>query len=42
MGANERAQMLKYHIQTSVSFFARTEIDFNDIRTDFASVVCDL
>jgi methylmalonyl-CoA mutase len=30
--ANERAQMLKYHIQTS-AFIACSEIDFNDIRT---------
>jgi methylmalonyl-CoA mutase len=33
-GANERAQMLKYHIQTSGRSL-HAEIDFNDIRTTF-------
>ena len=32
-GANERSQMLKYHIQTSGRSFHAQEIDFNDIRT---------
>jgi methylmalonyl-CoA mutase len=32
-GANERAQMLKYHIQTSGRSLHAQEIDFNDIRT---------
>ena len=32
-GANERAQMLKYHIQTSGRSLRAQEIDFNDIRT---------
>ncbi len=32
-GANERAQMLKYHIQTSGRSLHSQEIDFNDIRT---------
>lgn len=31
--ANERAQMLKYHIQTSGRSLHAQEIDFNDIRT---------
>jgi methylmalonyl-CoA mutase len=39
MVANERAQMLKYHIQTSGRSYAQ-EIDFNDIR--FTSLVRDL
>jgi methylmalonyl-CoA mutase len=30
---NERAQMLKYHIQTSGRSLHAQEIDFNDIRT---------
>jgi methylmalonyl-CoA mutase len=32
-GANERAQMLKYHIQTSGRSLHAQEIDFKDIRT---------
>lgn len=32
-GANERAQMLKYHIQTSGRSLHAQEIQFNDIRT---------
>jgi methylmalonyl-CoA mutase len=32
-GAGERAQMLKYHIQTSGRSLHAQEIDFNDIRT---------
>ncbi|MCF6212750.1 MAG: methylmalonyl-CoA mutase family protein [Flavobacteriaceae bacterium] len=32
-GTNERAQMLKYHIQTSGRSLHAQEIDFNDIRT---------
>ncbi len=32
-GANARAQMLKYHIQTSGRSLHSQEIDFNDIRT---------
>ena len=32
-GANDRAQMLKYHIQTSGRSLHAQEIDFNDIRT---------
>lgn len=32
-GANPRAQMLKYHIQTSGRSLHSQEIDFNDIRT---------
>ncbi|MDG5492569.1 methylmalonyl-CoA mutase family protein [Psychroserpens sp. SPM9] len=32
-GANARAQMLKYHIQTSGRSLHAQEIDFNDIRT---------
>ena len=32
-GANPRAQMLKYHIQTSGRSLHAQEIDFNDIRT---------
>jgi len=32
-GADERAQMLKYHIQTSGRSLHAQEIDFNDIRT---------
>ena len=31
--ANKRAQMLKYHIQTSGRSLHSQEIDFNDIRT---------
>jgi methylmalonyl-CoA mutase len=32
-GANERSQMLKYHVQTSGRSLHAQEIDFNDIRT---------
>lgn len=32
-GANERSQMLKYHIQTSGRSLHSAEIEFNDIRT---------
>lgn len=32
-GANERSQMLKYHIQTSGRSLHSSEIEFNDIRT---------
>jgi methylmalonyl-CoA mutase len=32
-GADERSQMLKYHIQTSGRSLHAQEIDFNDIRT---------
>ena len=32
-GADKRAQMLKYHIQTSGRSLHAQEIDFNDIRT---------
>jgi methylmalonyl-CoA mutase len=32
-GANEKTQMLKYHIQTSGRSLHAQEIDFNDIRT---------
>jgi methylmalonyl-CoA mutase len=32
-GANERSQLLKYHIQTSGRSLHAQEIDFNDIRT---------
>ncbi|MFN7951481.1 MAG: methylmalonyl-CoA mutase family protein [bacterium] len=32
-GANERSQMLKYHIQTSGRSLHAQEVDFNDIRT---------
>ena len=39
-GANERAQMLKYHIQTSGRSLHAQEIDFNDIRTTLTSFVC--
>jgi methylmalonyl-CoA mutase len=38
--ANERAQMLKYHIQTSGRSLHAQEIDFNDIRTTLQP--CDL
>jgi methylmalonyl-CoA mutase len=34
-GADERSQMLKYHIQTSGRSLHAQEIDFNDIRTTF-------
>ncbi|MDB0058353.1 methylmalonyl-CoA mutase family protein [Salibacteraceae bacterium] len=37
-GANARAQMLKYHIQTSGRSLHAQEIDFNDIRTTLQAV----
>jgi len=37
-GANERAQMLKYHIQTSGRSLHAQEIDFNDIRTSLQAL----
>lgn len=37
-GANERSQMLKYHIQTSGRSLHAQEIDFNDIRTTLQAV----
>ncbi|MEB3236984.1 MAG: methylmalonyl-CoA mutase family protein [Candidatus Sericytochromatia bacterium] len=37
-GASPRAQMLKYHIQTSGRSLHAQEIDFNDIRTTFQAV----
>ena len=40
-GANPRAQMLKYHIQTSGRSLHAQEIDFNDIRTTLTSFVCN-
>ena len=40
--ANERSQMLKYHIQTSGRSLHAQEIDFNDIRTTLAGIVCNL
>ncbi|MGC4021925.1 MAG: methylmalonyl-CoA mutase family protein [Cyclobacteriaceae bacterium] len=40
--ANERSQMLKYHIQTSGRSLHAQEIDFNDIRTTLTGFVCDL
>lgn len=36
--ANERSQMLKYHIQTSGRSLHAQEIDFNDIRTTLQAV----
>ena len=36
--ANERAQMLKYHIQTSGRSLHAQEIDFNDIRTSLQAL----
>ena len=39
-GANSRAQMLKYHIQTSGRSLHAQEIDFNDIRTTPTSFIC--
>ncbi len=38
-GANARAQMLKYHIQTSGRSLHAQEIDFNDIRTTLQALV---
>ncbi len=40
--ADERSQMLKYHIQTSGRSLHSQEIDFNDIRTTLAGIVCHL
>jgi methylmalonyl-CoA mutase len=40
--ANARAQMLKYHIQTSGRSLHAQEIDFNDIRTTLQGALCDL
>lgn len=37
-GANPRAQMLKYHIQTSGRSLHAQEIDFNDIRTSLQAL----
>ncbi len=37
-GANSRAQMLKYHIQTSGRSLHAQEIDFNDIRTTLQAI----
>lgn len=37
-GANPRAQMLKYHIQTSRRSLHAQEIDFNDIRTSLQAL----
>ncbi|MES2264869.1 MAG: fused isobutyryl-CoA mutase/GTPase IcmF [Pseudomonadota bacterium] len=38
-GANERAQKLKYHIQTSGRSLHAQEIDFNDIRTTLQALI---
>ncbi len=38
-GANERSQMLKYHIQTSGRSLHAMEIDFNDIRTTLQALL---
>lgn len=38
-GANERAQKLKYHIQTSGRSLHAQEIDFNDIRTTLQALL---
>ncbi|NUQ35706.1 MAG: methylmalonyl-CoA mutase, partial [Planctomycetaceae bacterium] len=38
-GANERSQMLKYHIQTSGRSLHAMEIDFNDIRTTLQALM---
>jgi methylmalonyl-CoA mutase cobalamin-binding domain/chain len=38
-GADERSQMLKYHIQTSGRSLHAQEIDFNDIRTTLAGAL---
>jgi isobutyryl-CoA mutase len=37
-GANDRSQMLKYHIQTSGRSLHAQEIDFNDIRTSLQAL----
>jgi methylmalonyl-CoA mutase len=38
-GANERAQKMKYHIQTSGRSLHAQEIDFNDIRTTLQALI---
>jgi isobutyryl-CoA mutase len=38
-GANERSQMLKYHIQTSGRSLHAQEIQFNDIRTTLQALI---
>ncbi len=38
-GANERAQKLKYHIQTSGRSLHAQEVDFNDIRTTLQALI---
>ncbi len=38
-GANERAQKLKYHIQTSGRSLHAQELDFNDIRTTLQALI---
>ncbi len=38
-GANERAQKLKYHIQTSGRSLHAQEMDFNDIRTTLQALI---
>ncbi|MEZ4741086.1 MAG: methylmalonyl-CoA mutase family protein [Bdellovibrionota bacterium] len=38
-GANERSQMLKYHIQTSGRSLHAQEMDFNDIRTTLQALL---
>ena len=38
-GANERAQKLKYHVQTSGRSLHAQEIDFNDIRTTLQALM---
>jgi len=38
-GANERSQMLKYHVQTSGRSLHAQEMDFNDIRTTLQALV---
>ena len=38
-GANERAQKLKYHVQTSGRSLHAQEIDFNDIRTTLQALI---
>ena len=38
-GANDRAQKLKYHIQTSGRSLHAQEIDFNDIRTTLQALI---
>ncbi|RKP49335.1 fused isobutyryl-CoA mutase/GTPase IcmF [Trinickia fusca] len=38
-GANERSQMLKYHVQTSGRSLHAQEIDFNDIRTTLQALI---